>query len=82
METIIQLWTRNRRRVLAWFQDDVFHRLTAGPTAGRIRSARGSGAAFPCRAAVADRRKGIDAAEPEGLVATHKYEDIGQYIVG
>lgn len=37
METISAEWTRNRRRVLAWFKDDVFRRLLMN--AGKLLSA-------------------------------------------
>jgi O-antigen/teichoic acid export membrane protein len=54
METISNLWTDNRRRVLAWFQDDVFRRLCVN--AGKLLSANVVGAVLGLIAAVLTAR--------------------------
>ncbi|MDI6448176.1 lipopolysaccharide biosynthesis protein [Anaerobaca lacustris] len=54
METIINLWTDNRRRVWSWFQDDVFRRLFIN--AGKLLSANVVGAVLGLIAAVLTAR--------------------------
>ncbi len=54
MESIINLWTDHRRRVLAWFQDDVFRRLFVN--AGKLVSANAVAAVLGLVAAVLTAR--------------------------
>jgi len=54
METITNLWTDHRRRVLAWFQDEVFRRLFIN--AGKLLSANVVGAVLGLIAAVLTAR--------------------------
>ena len=54
METVIRLWTDHRRRVLAWFKDDIFRRLFLN--AGKLLSANVVGAVLGLVATVLTAR--------------------------